>query len=263
MQRILRPMDYGGILDEMFALYKKNFLLFMGIVGLGVIPMQLIGQMAQRHYWLFIPYVLLLVPLNYLMTAAGTWAVSQKYLGREATIAGAYDAVRRRAWAFIGTMFVTSLIIGCGTLLCIVPGIIFGFWYAFVSQVFVLEGKDWGDARARSRELAEGQWGRIFVLGLLASLIVGVITYILVIPFQFLLMGGLQPTALPGTPQLFGMGLASGIGSALAMPIQVITFVLLYYDIRIRKEGFDIEMLAESLGEVPPAPETASGEAPA
>ena len=38
MERILRPLNYGDLFDEMFDLYKKNFLLFMGIVSLTYIP---------------------------------------------------------------------------------------------------------------------------------------------------------------------------------------------------------------------------------
>ena len=40
---------------------------------------------------------------------------------------------------------------------------------------------------------------------------------------------------------------ASAIAAVFVGPITYIGVTLLYYDIRIRKEGFDIEMLARSL----------------
>ena len=40
---------------------------------------------------------------------------------------------------------------------------------------------------------------------------------------------------------------ASGIAAVFIGPITYIGVTLLYYDSRIRKEGFDIEMLASSL----------------
>jgi hypothetical protein len=41
--------------------------------------------------------------------------------------------------------------------------------------------------------------------------------------------------------------LVSIIPQILATPIGASAFILLYYDLRIRKEGFDLEMLARSM----------------
>jgi hypothetical protein len=38
-QRILRPLSYGDLFDEVFDLYKKHFVLFVGIAGVVVIPL--------------------------------------------------------------------------------------------------------------------------------------------------------------------------------------------------------------------------------
>ena len=49
-------------------------------------------------------------------------------------------------------------------------------------------------------------------------------------------------------------GLFEIAGTILATPISAVAFILLYYDLRIRKEGFDLEMLSQTLGGSAPAP---------
>ncbi|HUV05540.1 MAG TPA: hypothetical protein VMX94_10590 [Armatimonadota bacterium] len=241
-QRVLRPLDLVGLLDEMFDLYRKNFLLFAGIAGVVYLPVYLIVCSLAGIYATPIAAVMIL-PLSLTATAAGTWAVSQTYIGKPTTILGSYQAIIRRMLPFAGTMIVASLIIWAGFLLLVIPGIIFSFWYAFISEVFVIEGKASSEARRRSRQLAAGQWGRIFLLTLIAGLLAAIVSGILTWPVQMLFLARHeQPTGA-----LYG--LASGLAYTLATPIQIIALVLLYYDVRVRKEGFDIEMLAQSMGE--------------
>jgi hypothetical protein len=42
-------------------------------------------------------------------------------------------------------------------------------------------------------------------------------------------------------------GFFQGAATSLALPIPRVAWIVLYYDIRIRKEGFDLEMLAREL----------------
>ena len=242
-QRVLRPLDLVGLLDEMFDLYRKNFLLFAGIAGVVYLPVYVIIYSSLAGVYAGGIAGVLMIPLSFTATAAATWAVSQTYIGKPTTILGAYQAIIRRILPFAGTMIVASLIISAGFLLLVIPGIIFSFWYAFISEVFIIEGKASSEARRRSRQLAAGQWGRIFSLGLIAGLLTVIVNAILTSPVQALTIAG------QGEPTGALYGLASGLASTLTMPIQIIAFVLLYYDVRVRKEGFDIEMLAQSMGE--------------
>ena len=41
---------------------------------------------------------------------------------------------------------------------------------------------------------------------------------------------------------------AGVLARILSAPIGAAAYVLLYYDLRIRKEGFDLQMLAQSVG---------------
>ena len=49
------------------------------------------------------------------------------------------------------------------------------------------------------------------------------------------------------------VNLLTQIVQILLYPVLAVTVTLLYYDLRIRKEGFDIEMMASELGGRAPA----------
>jgi hypothetical protein len=67
----------------------------------------------------------------------------------------------------------------------------------------------------------------------------------------------------PGPTMAMVNGVVGGIAQVISVPFVSIPFTLLYYDGRIRKEGFDLEMMARNLG-APGRPATpAAGRAPA
>jgi len=119
---------------------------------------------------------------------------------------------------------------------------------------------------SRSKKLVSGNLGKIFLL----SLVVGIIGYVVQQIFGFI--GGFftnTPDALTYSenPELITTYLDTArhnfiittlfenIGQIIVMPITAGAFVLLYYDLRIRKEGFDLDMLAQAMGEEVPAAE--------
>jgi hypothetical protein len=122
---------------------------------------------------------------------------------------------------------------------------------AFVSQVFILENLGYMDAIRRSWALAKGDLGRVIVVVLLSSILLSVIQQIPTIPLQIInAMDKTPRTDLQVLQVVIGM-----LAQILVLPVQAILMVLLYYDIRVRKEGFDIQMLAQSIGATLPAAE--------
>ena len=172
-----------------------------------------------------------------IVMAATTQAVSERYLGQEATILGSYRAVTRRLFSFLITMFVANLMVGIGLALLIIPGVIIYCWYAFIPIVFMLEGKSWTAARNRSKILSVNEYWRIILLWFVGF----AITRIVAFGFEGLWVMIFKEANGPL------IGITLGIVAALTTPIQVILLVLLYYDIRIKKEGFDIEILTAEL----------------
>ena len=105
----------------------------------------------------------------------------------------------------------------------------------------IAEGVSGTGAIRRSWRLVRGAFWRTLGLYLLAAIIAGVfhavIALVLDIPGSF--MSGAGATAVDSAAQ--------AVAAVVATPIALITVTLLYYDRRIRREAFDIEMLAASL----------------
>jgi hypothetical protein len=110
----------------------------------------------------------------------------------------------------------------------------------------MIEGINSGsEVRRRSWELVRGHRGKVFLI-LLALMVI-----------QWLIGVGVGIITLIG----FGIGatnvaiinqVLSGLISILLTPMSAIAVTLLYYDFRIRKEGFDLEMLSRAVGGAAP-----------
>src|SRR5262249_41153494 len=119
------------------------------------------------------------------------------------------------------------------------------FWI-FIPQVIVLEGVTVGESLGRSWQLVSGSFWRVFGYGLLVF-----VAYLVV------QVGITDAVALALSPLGVGGAIAGGLVSAavstLSLPFLFGAITLLYYDLRVRKEGFDLELLARDLSLLPPA----------
>ena len=101
----------------------------------------------------------------------------------------------------------------------------------------------------RSWYLVAGMWWRtlgiLIVLSILESIIGGVLG---------LLVGGIAGVGFSGDVGLAVTAIGTTLLNAIISPIVTIGIVLLYFDLRVRKEGLDLDQLAR---------QTAPGAAPA
>jgi hypothetical protein len=201
-----------------------------------------------------------------LSLAAMSRAVSDRYLDRPASLGTSYRAALRRGGALLGAILLLLLLvagitvamfvgIGIAALLGpvgVVPAIGFGIaWMAALpvlavrstlfAQTVVVEGSGSLGGLRRSWRLTQGFFWRTFALLLVVFLLQSVVGAVIQVPAA-LLIGGLSP----GTQQLIGQALGA-VSTVLVSPLSLIALTLVYYDLRIRKEAFDIEMLAASL----------------
>jgi len=185
--------------------------------------------------------------LSAIATAATVYIVSESYLGRPL---GAREALARATpllWRIIVCSILLALVVGVGFVLFVFPGVILacGLLLAFPALVLEPASTPTG-ALGRSWALTRGS--RLRMLGLLVTLVV-----LLYIPLVAL--GGLAAVLLPAS-HLRGAGTGTGglVAVALAGVVQMLIYPLFYcvltvayYDLRVRKEGFDLEVLASTL----------------
>jgi hypothetical protein len=292
----LRPLTLAELLDRSFSTYKRHLWLFVGIMAVpaalamvtaillrlfnsGLNPATPPAEMLLKMVPLFIGSFIF--GISYLLVymfalGATTVAVSQIYLGHEATVGASYQAVRRHggqlvalmivAWLrLFGTWFGLTILSGIlaalfallGPLLSIVvftlgfiASSVLAFYmavrYAVAVPAIVLEGIPATASLRRSVYLTEGNRGRVFLMMLCAIMIAYATAAICQGPFALgaLLAGPFTTTAL-----ILGLvgAVVGAIGGMFSGPIMIIGLAMMYYDLRIRKEALDLHMLLENL----------------
>ncbi|MDO8683192.1 MAG: hypothetical protein Q7N50_06895, partial [Armatimonadota bacterium] len=81
-ERRLRPMGIGDLLDEMFDVYRSNFITLVGIMAVVQVPVTMVGLIITELPRKPIPgaglfYILIALAAGFLTLAAATWAVSE------------------------------------------------------------------------------------------------------------------------------------------------------------------------------------------
>jgi hypothetical protein len=277
----LRPMTLGEVLDRTFTLYKQNFWLFAGIVAIPylivvvfsvvyssmlaipatrgtMVTPTMAGEMLGQALMTLVLYSLVYLMVFASAQAATVVAVSDLYLGRPAGLAQSYARVRGRIFTVLVVMVLIFAMVGVGTLLFIIPGILVMCRTAVAVPAATLEDTGAGGALSRSFQLTKGSSAQIFAVYVL--LIFLTFLSMIIFQFPFLVAAGspLKPHALPVGMRIL-QGVASWVSGVIVAPIGTIAFSLIYYNQRVRKEAFDLEKLMASLepGDAPPSPSVA------
>jgi hypothetical protein len=256
----LRPMGIGDILDATFRLYRDRFVRFATIALIVYVPLALVIGLLQTQFAAAVPQTgqplrpedvfpvllkamgagMVVTFLSWVFGALCSGAlvhnISSAYLGEELGSRESYARAAPRLLRLLAAQFVAGLVIFVGFALCIVPGVIFGLWFLLLAPVVMLENEPVMKSLERSRELMRGNLGKGFLLMLVVTIIWFVIYWVV----QFVV------TRIPWHPYFAHFSLI--VLQALVLPIQLAPPILLYYDLRIRKEAFDLEQLAASLG---------------
>jgi glycerophosphoryl diester phosphodiesterase family protein len=247
----LRPLSMGEILDVSFQLYRRHFaalamvaLICSGLPVLLSLFIEASGGMLQ-HVWLTLAYYGIFVVLSAIATAATVFVVSESYMGRPLSAGEALSRATPFLWRVITCSILTGLLVMLGFLLFVVPGIVLLCGLILAFPALVLEpGSTASGSLARSWALTRGSRWRIF--GMLVTL--GLLLYVPIVALT-----ALAALVLPDAPS--GSAMSGGlIGLVMAAVVQLFLYPLFYcvltvsyYDLRVRKEGFDLEVLAQTL----------------
>ena len=260
----LRARTATEIVDGTFRLYREHFVSFLTLSTLVYLPIialmiPLVGVMngtTEDPATMGLTFgALALVSILWypVMWGALMLSASEHYLGRQIETG---EAVRRafgKFGALLGSWVVKWLIVTIGFFLLIVPGFYFIARYFAIPATVLFEDRGVGDSLGRSSQLSIGLKGRIlgtlvlswmilFGIVFAISMVTGIIMGVVMVR-----SGG---DAMTGTSALL-VQLPGIFSYILGLPIIVIAETLLYYDARIRQEGFDIELMTSRLGSTP------------
>jgi hypothetical protein len=249
-------------------MYRRHFFLFAGISVIMSLPLAAtagygfftaltdIAQQASSNQppdlgptifslSIFLALNLALYPLLY---GAITYAACESALGHPVTFWGAVQGALRRYLHLAGYYL---MLLGMAILFCLFPlwiWIAVG-WILVMPAIFV-ENIGLGAALGRSWRLVQGRWWRTFLIIFLMFILIEVVASALG-AFLFLAQTLLQ--IVVSTYLALAISEAAGIiVSSLVNPIFQIAIVLMYFDLRVRREGLDLFQLAQRVGAPPP-----------
>lgn len=288
----LRPLGIGEILDVAIKVYRARFATLITVVAVVVAPVQFLAALISLsaepenlptdpegfsaetfEVADLIGFVaataivgLLAVLASQFATAVSLRIVSSAYLGQEED--------RKRSLAFaatklgplmrlLGLFFLLAAaaiaVIVVAALIAIPLGVIVGLaflpvfiyfavsWSLAIPPILLEEKKAWG-AMKRSRELVKGRAGAVFgtlVVSMILTGIVGGVFEAILVPA----VGGMDNEVASAMLT----GIASTLAACLTTPFSAAVIAIVYFDLRVRKEGFDLELLAQTLGTEVPA----------
>ena len=276
----LRPLSLGEILDRTFSLYRQNFLLFLGItaiphlftLGLNLAQLMLVKAPVLRPHAQQLQVrapglgagllafgiggiiALIMYVMVYLFAQGGTiYAVSDIYLGRPTTV----GASLKKMWGQLGNLFGVSVLNGIvvliGMIFLIVPGIYLMCRLLTCVPAALLEDLGARDSLERSFALTKDNAGRAFAIYLLYFAMLYGIMMLFTIPSAILMavMVAKDPSMVWVMTALVQVG--SFVAQTVVGPFLLIATAVFYYDLRVRKEAFDLQMMMNPEGVTVPA----------
>jgi hypothetical protein len=254
----------GQILSQAWDIYRANAAKLLTIVAIVVVPLSLIsailtgvifepevvrtGQVVLSTEQLgrsFIGYLfvgaiggLISVLIAAMLQAATARAAALAAIGDPVDVQTSYRYGFRRLGSVILISLLVGVIVAVGFLLLIVPGIIFLVFLSVAIPALIVEDRRGTDALGRSWNLVQGDWwhalGVIFVAALLVGIVSGIIGSI-------------------GGNEWVIRWIFTAIAQIVTAPYAALVSILLYIDLRARKEALTAGTLRQELASGEPS----------
>lgn len=253
----MRPLGVGEILDLGIKIYRRRFGTLARAVAVVVVPVAVVNALVSLSVAVdsevdggdaaaFLGATVVSGLLGYvatqLATAASFQIVSGDYLDHAPTWQESLRSARSRLRSLLWLSILYGLALALGFILCILPGIYLGVVFSVAVPVLLFEEVKGTAALGRSRRLLDGRfWPALGVLAVSIILAGTVSTAIQAVLVGIVSSGG-------DTVDAFAQAVASSISSILTTPFSAAVIAVLYFDAKVRKEGFDLELLAGSIG---------------
>jgi hypothetical protein len=266
----LRPLSVGEIIDVAIKMWRRQFGTLARIVLVVVAPVELFATLVTASVsnfdvetfdpttgdptldggafagWLAGMFTAqILSGLAFLISSAAVLrAVSVAYLGGTPDWRDSLRAATSRlpSLIWLGFLMFGGLVLAAIAL--IIPAIWLGVAWALAFPVLIAEEQRGVDAMRRSFRLVQNRWWPTFGALFLAFLLQSFIGLVLGIPLGILTFSE-QGDSLVA---IFLAMVVNVVASVVTTPFMAAVLVLIYFDLRVRKEGFDLQLLAQGVG---------------
>lgn len=241
----LRQYSFGQTIGKGFNLYFDNFIPVVLVSLVCQIPLMLVlgfgdflkvsdysavdimgyfGNLLFIMFWSFISQGIVSA---YVIQLTAKRFLENSPTGGDNSLTSIFPIIL----PVIGVTFTVGMATVFGFMVCIIPGIIIMLGFGLATEVLVIERRKVGESMTRSWILTQGRKGTVFLITMVASIIViGITQAVLLL---------LRLTALDREIVSY----LEYLITAIVSPVNSCIFVVLYFNLRIEKEGFNIEHL--------------------
>jgi hypothetical protein len=275
----LRPLGVPEVIDAAFKLMRRNARTLFTIAAVVLLPLGIVEYFLSLFIESTAPTTPLLIPetappdvvLELLLEDLGPLllagllsgvlsalaqavvqlgsveAVAEVYLDREPNWRTSLGAGLKRLPAGIGVFLIAIVPLIVGFLLCLLPGIWLAVMWSMVVPVLAVERLGPGASLGRSWKLVKNRFWPVLGVLALSFLITLVIQSVLsaVVTASFLFSGSVATEI---------QALVNTVSRILVTPFTASVIAVLYFDLRVRQEGFDLERMAAAIGQPAPTP---------
>ena len=270
-QQKLGERGLGDILNETFAVYGRRFKKLVALTAVVQVPLSimtlLLALLFSNDPVASGALAVIAVVVGIFSYGALVCAVGQHYVLDEVSVTGCYIRVLWRAVsiAMLAILVALLLMLVLAPLLFTSPDapsplvlfslvfavilIVYLLYQTFMLPAVIVEGYRFSGAMRRGFRLARGSELRVAGHLLVYGLVAFGMFFVIGVPFQLVsvLVSGEEVNLASQVTEAFGLMVAG----VLVAPVTVIAATLLYYDLRVRKEGYDISRLSLEMGVAP------------
>jgi len=254
------PWDLGRLISDTFGIYRKYWLLFIAIVAPFIAVIDLISwrltlsidnwsslpdlynssSLAFTAIFVIMGYLLLdmliAMVIETMMNCSFIHTIGQQYTTQKVSMGRAFSSAVKRVLTAIMAVLLRGVVIAA--LIMTVIGIPFAIYFyikwLFVTHSILFEGKNVPESLSKSGELVNNNWWRI--LGY--TIVIALIAVLIMIPLTFIDML---------LPSYTSYNIAATVAGVITAPITIIATTLLYFTLRVEKEGYHIGRLAADM----------------
>lgn len=254
----LPPRGIGEVLSAAFDIYRNNAANLLLIVAVVVVPLSFVSALLARAFAatettveiggqpvtqlesrsLFVVLVAALVVvaigviIGAILQAAILRGAAQATIGDPVDIEASYRWGLRRFGSVLLISLLVGLVVAVGFILLIIPGIVFGVFLSVAIPALVVENRRGTEALKRSWNLVSGYFWHALAVLVVAAIIAAVVGLIL---------------GLIGGSNWFVSWIFSAIAQIITAPFTALVGIVLYLDLRARKEALSANMLRGEL----------------
>ena len=291
----LRPLGVGEIIDAAIKVVSSNARVLFTIAAMIFAPLGILQLLAytafgagdiaslldslavedstltDEQFDLFLDSaVQLLILVLVLAVLAGVGTV----LAQGATVKAVADVYQgsvpewqqsirfgfRRFFAILGAVLMVFIGSTFGLIFCLVPGVWLYISWSVTVPALVVEHLGAFEAIPRSYRLVRRRFWPVLGVVVLSVLLYGTISYLFSLAGSlFTFLGDGTSVGIPVAASV----ISSTLSSIVVQPFIAAVLIVLYFDLRVRAEGYDLRLMATELGDgTPPPPPTSSPDDP-